>query len=94
MKENYPEIEDIKCIQIGLLYVQENPNVNRPIVTIITYLDNHSIELPSPQELVFSLNERMDQNIIVQESSFGLNHNNSTPSSVNEMSISEFLCRQ
>ncbi|XP_027364744.1 cysteine-rich receptor-like protein kinase 5 [Abrus precatorius] len=44
IKASYSEIEVIKCIHIGLLCVQENRNI-RP--TTISYLNNHSLELPS-----------------------------------------------
>ena len=45
MKDSYLEIEVIKCVQIGLLCVQENPDIRPPMMTVITYLDNHSIKL-------------------------------------------------
>ncbi|MED6128946.1 hypothetical protein PIB30_103004 [Stylosanthes scabra] len=57
--ENYVEIEVIKCIQVGLLCVQENPDVRPPMITVISYLDNHLIEMPSPQEPAFIMHRRI-----------------------------------
>ena len=48
LKESYSEIEVIKCIQIGLLCVQEDPNARPTMMSIVSYLNNHSIELPTP----------------------------------------------
>ncbi|KAL2330474.1 hypothetical protein Fmac_018055 [Flemingia macrophylla] len=86
LKENYSEIEVIKCIQIGLLCVQENPDVRPTMVTIVSYLSSHLIELPSPNEPTFHLYHRMDPTVPYGSSS-RQSTNNSTLS-INEMSIS------
>ena len=91
MKENYLDVEVIKCIQIGLLCAHENPNA-RPIMTIVvSSLNNLSLELQSPQELAFSLQGRllMDPKI-AHESSSSQSTKSSTLFFVNEMSISNF----
>ncbi|KAL1346524.1 cysteine-rich receptor-like protein kinase 25 [Arachis hypogaea] len=94
IKENYLEIEVIKCIQVGLLCVQENPDVRPPMITIISYLDNHLIEMPSPQEPAFMLHRRIIDQVQVVGGASSFDHiNNFTPSSINEMSISEDLSR-
>lgn len=89
--ENYSRIEVIKCIQIGLLCVQENPNVRPTMATVVSYLNSHSPEMSSPQEPAFFLHDRTNQDIAAQESS---SVNNSVSFSVNEVSISEFYPRQ
>ncbi|XP_027364924.1 cysteine-rich receptor-like protein kinase 25 [Abrus precatorius] len=94
MKENYSQVEVTKCIQIGLLCVQENLNARPTMTTVVSYLNNLSLDLPSPQEPAFSLHGRTHQKISAQqESSSGQSANSSTPFSVNEMSVSKFYPR-
>ena len=93
MKENYPHVEVVKCIQIGLLCVQDNPNVRPTMATVVSYLNNLSLELPSPQEPAFFLHGRMDPKIVAQETSSSQSANSSTPFSINEMSMSKFYPR-
>ncbi|KAG5007310.1 hypothetical protein JHK85_025852 [Glycine max] len=68
--ENYSEIEVIKCIQIGLLCVQQDPDARPTMVTVASYLTSHPIELPTPQEPAFFLHGRMDENAVANESNF------------------------
>ncbi|CAK8573777.1 unnamed protein product [Lathyrus sativus] len=90
--ENYSLIEVIKCIQIGLLCVQENPNVRPTMSTVVSYLNSHSPELPSPQEPAFFIHSRMNQEVTAQMESSSTN--NFEAFSVNEMYISEFYPRR
>jgi hypothetical protein len=47
---SYSKDEVIKCLNIGLLCVQEDP-VDRPTIeSIILMLNSYSVPLPSPQE--------------------------------------------
>ncbi|XP_058769624.1 cysteine-rich receptor-like protein kinase 25 isoform X1 [Vicia villosa] len=88
IKEKYSQIELIKCIQIGLLCVQENPNARPTMARVVSYLTNHSIKLPSPQEPAY-LSYGMDQISVAQQgSSSGQSASSSKPYSVNNMSIS------
>ena len=84
MKENCSEFEVIRCIQIGLLCVQKNPNDRPTMMKIVLYLSNHLIRLPSPREPAFFLHDKMDPKIVLGESS---------SSSINEMSITNFVGR-
>ncbi|XP_040866563.1 cysteine-rich receptor-like protein kinase 6 isoform X3 [Glycine max] len=93
INENYSEIEVIKCIQIGLLCVQQNPDDRPTMVAILSYLSSHLIELPRPQEPALFLHGRKDPKAFAQESSSSHNINASTLFSINEMSISQFLPR-
>ncbi|QHO08317.1 cysteine-rich receptor-like protein kinase 25 isoform X1 [Arachis ipaensis] len=86
MKENCSEFEVIRCIQIGLLCVQENPDERPTIATIVSYLSNISLELPSPREPAFFLHAKMDPTKTIAGES-------SSSFSVNEMSESTFLPR-
>ncbi|MED6194751.1 hypothetical protein PIB30_031505 [Stylosanthes scabra] len=86
MKGNCSEFEVIRCIQIGLLCVQENPDERPTIEAIVSYLSNFSIELPSPQQPAFFLHSKMDPTkTFAGESSSSI--------SVNEISESTFLPR-
>ncbi|XP_028794389.1 cysteine-rich receptor-like protein kinase 10 [Neltuma alba] len=76
--------EVIQCIQIGLLCVQENPNTRPSMATVVSYLSNDSIQLPSPQEPAFFLHGQPEP-IITSASG--------EPCSVNEASMSEFFPR-
>ncbi|KAL5194985.1 putative cysteine-rich receptor-like protein kinase 31 [Glycine soja] len=88
IKERYSQMEVLRCIHIGLLCVQENLNDRPTITTIISYFNNHSLELPSPQEPAFLLHRRrMDPEIVIQqESSLSQAANGSALFSINEMS--------
>ncbi|KAL4393453.1 G-type lectin S-receptor-like serine/threonine-protein kinase [Arachis hypogaea] len=80
----------MKCIQTGLLCVQENINDRPSMVTVISYLNNLSLELPSPHEpAFFTLGRFMDPKV-TNESSSNQSAKSSTLFSVNEMSISKF----
>ncbi|KAI9128121.1 hypothetical protein K1719_001114 [Acacia pycnantha] len=50
---SYSENEIIKCIQIGLLCVQANPDDRPTMATVVFYLNNLWIELQNPKEPAF-----------------------------------------
>jgi len=93
IKDNYSEIEVIRCIHIGLLCVQQNPDVRPTMATIVSYLSSYLIDLPTPQEPAFFLHERIDPISLAQESGCNQSTNRSIPFSVNKMSISDFIPR-
>ncbi|KAL5195001.1 Cysteine-rich receptor-like protein kinase 25 [Glycine soja] len=80
IKESYSQMEVLKCIHIGLLCVQEDPNIRPTMTTVISYLNNHSLELPSPQEPAFFWHRlRVNQGIAMpQESSSNQQFYNTT----------------
>ncbi|CAJ1813926.1 unnamed protein product [Sphenostylis stenocarpa] len=92
LKEKYGDVEVMRCIQMGLLCVQDSPDARPTMLTIVSYLSSHTIELPSPREPTFFLHQRMDP-IVTHESSSGQAPNSSTPSSINEISVSGFYPR-
>ncbi|WVZ04587.1 hypothetical protein V8G54_017933 [Vigna mungo] len=92
LKENYSNIEVMRCVQIGLLCVQEDPYARPTMVTIVSYLSSHTIEMPSPQEPTFFLNHRINP-IVALELSSCQDGSSSIPSSTNAISISEFYPR-
>ncbi|WVZ05271.1 hypothetical protein V8G54_018617 [Vigna mungo] len=71
LKENYSNIEVMRCIQIALLCVQEDPDARPTMIEIVSYLSSHTIELPSPQEPTFLLNQKINP-IVAHESNSGL----------------------
>ncbi|KAI9096027.1 hypothetical protein K1719_026174 [Acacia pycnantha] len=74
----------IKCIQLGLLCVQENPNTRPSMATVVSYLNNDSIQLPLPHEPAFVLHGQPED----------ITTNGSGEScSINEASMSEFFPR-
>ncbi|CAJ1977277.1 unnamed protein product [Sphenostylis stenocarpa] len=86
MKENDYESEVIRCIEIGLLCVQENPNVRPTIGEVVSYLNDLTLELPSPQEPAF-FSHGINEKEAMQQGS------RSIPFSVNDMSITDFYPR-
>ncbi|XP_027928645.1 putative receptor-like protein kinase At4g00960 [Vigna unguiculata] len=93
IKETYSEIEVTKCIQIGLLCVQQNPEIRPTMTNVLSYLSSYFNDLPSPQEPAFFLNERTNPATFARESNINQPINNSTPLSINKISVSEFLPR-
>lgn len=50
LERSYSQEEVIKCIHIGLLCVQEDPNDRPTMATINFYLNSPLVNLPSPRE--------------------------------------------
>ncbi|XP_028795374.1 putative receptor-like protein kinase At4g00960 [Neltuma alba] len=75
--------EVIKCIQIGLLCVQEDPDTRPTMAAVVSYLSNDSIQLPLPEEPAFFLDVR------IGPSTSGSKESGSTI----EVSMSEFFPR-
>ncbi|KAE9611669.1 putative protein kinase RLK-Pelle-DLSV family [Lupinus albus] len=87
------QTEVMKCIQIGLLCVQEIPD-DRPLMAqVISYLSSPSIELPFPCKPAFFIHGGMEINMVEMELELDCVAKNFTPFSINEMSISESLPR-
>ncbi|RHN51949.1 putative protein kinase RLK-Pelle-DLSV family [Medicago truncatula] len=93
IKEDYSTNEVIKCIQIGLLCVQNDPNARPSIVTVASYLSSYAIELPTPKEPAFFLHGRTYSDVLAQESSSTQSANSSALFSINQMSASTFIPR-
>ncbi|XP_028776272.1 putative receptor-like protein kinase At4g00960 [Neltuma alba] len=75
--------EVIRCIHIGLLCVQENPDSRPTMATVVSYLSNDSIQLPLPREPAFFLHDGMKPNTSGSKES----------GSIVEVSMSEFYPR-
>ncbi|KAL2324336.1 hypothetical protein Fmac_023394 [Flemingia macrophylla] len=69
IRESCNHSDVIKCIQIGLLCVQENPN-DRPTMTqVVTYLSSYISELPFPEKPINPRLSGIAQNRVGGESS-------------------------
>ncbi|XP_040951579.1 cysteine-rich receptor-like protein kinase 10 [Gossypium hirsutum] len=89
LKDNYSRNEVIRCIQIGLLCVQEDP-AERPIMaTIAMMLNSYSVTLPVPNEPAFFRNSRTEGKMPNVGFEFDQSTSRSTPWSINGVSITE-----
>ncbi|KAL5070210.1 hypothetical protein RYX36_021097 [Vicia faba] len=59
---NYSEV--LKCIQIGLLCVQEKPDDRPTMASVVSYLTSPSAELPFPRELTGSMHSGILQKMV------------------------------
>lgn len=53
LQESCKEEQFIKCVNVGLLCVQEDPSDRPTMSNVITMLDSESPTLPTPKEPVF-----------------------------------------
>jgi len=53
--ESCPASEVVRCMHIGLLCVQENPEHRPTMSTVMLLLGTESIDLPQPKQPAFSL---------------------------------------
>ncbi|XP_058754080.1 cysteine-rich receptor-like protein kinase 25 [Vicia villosa] len=63
IRESYTPNEAIRCIHIGLLCVQEDPDDRPTMATIILMLDSHTVTLPVPRQPAFFLQSGADQHM-------------------------------
>ncbi|XP_027364934.1 putative receptor-like protein kinase At4g00960 [Abrus precatorius] len=93
LQESYYPNEVEKCMQIGLLCVQENPDDRPTMGTIVSYLNNPSVEMPFPLEPAFFMHGRKRRQSADHASVSGHSTNHSFSSSVNKMSTTNFFPR-
>ena len=84
IKESCDHSEVIRCIQIGLLCVQEKPDHRPTMAKVVSYLSSPLAELPFPGEPTNSMHSGI---VVAGESS------SASVFSVNEMSMSKFIPR-
>lgn len=78
---SYSQSEVIRCIHIGLLCVEEDPNDRPTMAKVVSYLNNPSVDLPLPTERLFFKSRKELDNVT-----------DSNCESINEMTI-EFYPR-
>ncbi|KAF7840696.1 cysteine-rich receptor-like protein kinase 10 [Senna tora] len=86
LRESYTPNEVMRCIHIGLLCVQEDPEERPTMASIVLMLDSYSVTLPTPTQPAFFSN--MPKDFQFDQSASKL-----PPMSVNEMSISDTIPR-
>lgn len=94
LADAYSRNEVIRCIQIGLLCVQEDPADRLTMETVVLMLNSYSVTLPVPREPAFFHQSRSNQSFLMK----GLESEQSTttksiPASVDEASITEVYPR-
>ncbi|QHN79896.1 putative receptor-like protein kinase At4g00960 isoform X1 [Arachis ipaensis] len=88
MEGPYSKEEVIKCIHIGLLCVQEEPNERPTMATIVFYLNSSSLNLPSPREPAYYFkNNRTEESMTTSKELVN------DSDSINEITISKFFPR-
>ncbi|GAU44159.1 hypothetical protein TSUD_399810 [Trifolium subterraneum] len=60
---SFSETEVYRCIQIGLLCVQENPDQRPTMATIALYFNCDSIDLPCPQQPPFYMRGKIESRV-------------------------------
>ncbi|XVE51177.1 hypothetical protein DITRI_Ditri02bG0018500 [Diplodiscus trichospermus] len=89
LRDTYSRNEVIRCIQIGLLCVQEDPLDRPTVTTIVLMLNSYSVTLPSPKKPAFFLHSRTEENMPSKGLQSDQSTSQSMPWSVNDVSISE-----
>ena len=82
LRESGSHGEIIKCIHIGLLCVQGNPQYRPSMDEIVQYISSDSIQLPTPQEPAFFMHNQMEPEAITRAMK-------AQPGSHNECSIND-----
>jgi hypothetical protein len=63
VRESYTPNEAVRCIHIGLLCVQEDPEDRPTMATIVLMLDSFTVTLPVPKQPAFFLRSGTDSNM-------------------------------
>ena len=89
LRDAYSRNEVIRCIQIGLLCVQEDP-VDRPtMATIVLMLNSYSVTLPLPNQPAFFIHSKTEGMIPNKGLESDQSTSRSMPWSINQVSITE-----
>jgi hypothetical protein len=67
LRDSYSSNEVMRCIQIGLLCVQENPADRPTMASILLVLNSYSATLLSPHEPAFVLHRRPEPKTPIKE---------------------------
>ena len=89
IRDSYSENEVVRCIHLGLLCVQEDPEDRPTMANIVTMLNSDSVTLPVPQQPAFFIPSETDMPMKGLE--FDQSASKAMSVSVNEASITE-LC--
>ncbi|GKV19294.1 hypothetical protein SLEP1_g29578 [Rubroshorea leprosula] len=84
--DSYARNEVIRCIQIGLLCVQEDPAERPTMATIVLMLNSYSVTVPLPNEPAFFPHSRIEPIKLLESDQ---STSQSMQYSINEVSITE-----
>lgn len=90
-REFYSENEVARCIHLGLLCVQEDPEDRPTMASIVMMLNSYSVTMPEPQQPAFFIPTETDMTMKGLE--FDQSGSNAVPLSVNDVSITELYPR-
>lgn len=92
LRDSYVSDEVIRCIQIGLLCVQQNPKSRPAMARIVPMLSSSAITLPAPQQSAFIFGTKTRRSTSGAE--MGLDQSTRRfQCSTNDVSITEFFPR-
>ncbi|KAA3477889.1 cysteine-rich receptor-like protein kinase 25 isoform X1 [Gossypium australe] len=92
LRDSYMSDEVIRCIQIGLLCVQQNPKSRPTMARIVSMLSSSAITLPAPQQPAFFFGTKTRGSTSGEE--MGLDQSTRKfQCSTNDVSITEFYPR-
>ncbi|KAK6268945.1 hypothetical protein QUC31_013105 [Theobroma cacao] len=87
LQDSYVSNEVLRCIQIGLLCVQEDPSARPTMARVVLMLSSPSVTLPSPKKTAFFFGTITGRKFSEQQSD--RSKSTSSSASVNEASITE-----
>ncbi|XP_050212572.1 cysteine-rich receptor-like protein kinase 10 [Mercurialis annua] len=82
LKDKYSRNEVLRCIQIGLLCVQEDPADRPTMATVVLMLNSFSVTLPVPQHPAFFLHSRTDPTMPMKGLELDKSNSESTTKSI------------
>ncbi|EOY28573.1 Cysteine-rich RLK 25 [Theobroma cacao] len=91
LQDSYVSNEVLRCIQIGLLCVQEDPGARPTMARVVLMLSSSSVTLPSPQKTAFFFGTITGRKFSEQKSD--RSKSTSSSATANEASISELFAR-
>ncbi|TYH47744.1 hypothetical protein ES332_D10G019000v1 [Gossypium tomentosum] len=93
LRDNYSRNEVIRCIQLGLLCVQEDPTDRPTMATVVLLLNSYSATLQVPKQPAFVLQSRTDGRMPDKGLESDQSTSRSMPWSNNEVSTTELYPR-
>ncbi|RVW21208.1 Cysteine-rich receptor-like protein kinase 8 [Vitis vinifera] len=93
MGDSYARNEVIRCIHMGLLCVQEDPDDRPSMASVVLMLSSYSVTLPLPQQPAFFIRSGTQSGFPINALESDQSASKSTPWSLNETSISELYPR-
>ncbi|EOY28571.1 Cysteine-rich RLK 25 [Theobroma cacao] len=91
LQDSYASNEVRRCIQIGLLCVQEDPDTRPTMARVVLMLSSSSVTLPAPQKTAFFFGTTTGRQFSEQKSD--PSKSTSSSATVNEASITELFPR-